>query len=670
MTDLSTIRAWLADPTAPNDEACVYVADLLSEIDRLTAERAILSAPVEGVDVEEVLSLYELVTVSSYGYTQPGGKVGQVFHAAPTLAREVQRLRAELDEATRYLTAVDEKLDAANVTTLSATGTMLDAAARVALLAVRSESASTPSEDLYTAQQRLAALAMLASDLCDGVEIAPEDALRQLYLTLAAEQGKAEGAPSKDWKPQGLGIWHNTRTGAAVSRGGWPVTAPGESVWTLPNGTHGISPDARAAMVAADEASAQPDQQPAPERRRPHRSLIHVLDVIDDRVMLSIPGWRSRWFVERTLDVFAPDLRATVARDRYYFGLVNIGAESSDDLAIEVTELAPEPDPADGPDAVEAENAGCPSSLLLTLTPHLKARIEALGYVPGETPAGVLPWLVALAEGQRATLSAPVEGVDVEEVLRLDREGTPGPWEVEMDGDGDEFTSWEWPWRVKGVVNFAEEGKNRHDPTLIVLYRAAAPALAREVQRLRLEVADLRTHHTEALTAAGAPLTDGDGKALSDPQRVAYLSDLVDDGKARHIFQRLVERTAAALGLDKERLDPETGKMCLPSWHDIPEQVECLIKERDAALAEAEELRRAEAAALFLPEGGADLGFLMPEAGLWWKPVDDGSIEIEDFTRCTHPDGKPFRRAHYRNGETLSSSFHATPRAAMRAETP
>ena len=269
---------------------------------------------------------------------------------------------------------------------------------------------------------------------------------------------------------------------------------------------------------------------------------------------------------------------------------------------------------------------------------------------------------------ERAILSAPVEGVDVEEVLHLDRDATPGPWRtVRMDcGDywGVEIVGPNGE-QVTGEMRFTSE-----DRDLVERYRTSAPTLAREVQRLRLEVSDLRTHHTEALTAAGAPLTDDNGKALSDPQRVAYLADLADDGKALPLFQRLVERTAAALGLDKERLDPETGEMCLPSWHDIPERVECLIKERDAALAEAEELRRAEAAALFLPEGGADLGFLMPEAGLWWKPVDDGSIEIEDFTRCTHPDGKPFRRAHYRNGETLSSSFHATPRAAMRAETP
>ena len=76
----------------------------------------------------------------------------------------------------------------------------------------------------------------------------------ELRLILAAEQGKPEGAPSEDWQHQGIGTWHNKRTGAVVTRGGWPVTAPGESIWTLPNGTRGISPDARAAMKDVDKA--------------------------------------------------------------------------------------------------------------------------------------------------------------------------------------------------------------------------------------------------------------------------------------------------------------------------------------------------------------------------------------------------------------------------------
>lgn len=419
------------------------------------------------------------------------------------------------------------------------------------------------------------------------------EAVNEMRLTLAAEQGKAEGVPNfsgMEWMDD-VKVWRAALLRLVGGRTDHLRAMFGEEIvraavawgdndsarWdnlSAPEQAHWVADYIeRAAMVAADKAIGQP----AAEWRRPYRNLIHVLDVIDDRVMLSIPGWRSRWFVERTLDVFAPELRATVARDRYYFGLVNIGAESSDDLAIEVTELAPEPDPDDGPASEAAENAGRPSNVLLTLTPHLKACIEALGYIPGETPAGVLPWLVALAEGQRAILSVPVEGVNLEEVLRLDREATQEPWRSYNAA----------PFKESIPLLTTDEIRRpmvryEADERLIVYYRTAAPALAREVQRLRLEVADLRTHHTEALTAAGAPLTDGDGKALSELQRVAYLSDLVDDGKARHLFQRLVERTAAALGLVGERFDPEIGEVCLPSWHDIPEQVEQLVK-RSAA---------------------------------------------------------------------------------------
>lgn len=86
-----------------------------------------------------------------------------------------------------------------------------------------------------------------------------------------------------------------------------------------------------------------------------NRTLVHVLDIIDDRVMLSIPGWRSRWFVERTLDIFALELRETVTRDSYYFGQVNVGVERSEDLTIEVTEIAPPVHPDDADELPVAE---------------------------------------------------------------------------------------------------------------------------------------------------------------------------------------------------------------------------------------------------------------------------------------------------------------------------
>lgn len=252
------------------------------------------------------------------------------------------------------------------------------------------------------------------------------EAVNEMRLTLAAEQGKAEGVPNfsgMEWMDD-VKVWRAALLRLVGGRTDHLRAMFGEEIvraavawgdndsarWdnlSAPEQAHWVADYIeRAAMVAADKAIGQP----AAEWRRPYRNLIHVLDVIDDRVMLSIPGWRSRWFVERTLDVFAPELRETVARDRYYFGNVNVGAESSDDLTIEVTELAPPPDPEDEPTSEEVKNAGRPSNVLLTLTPHLKARIEALGF--DGAPSDALAWLVCDAEKLRRSRDFHVAHLD------------------------------------------------------------------------------------------------------------------------------------------------------------------------------------------------------------------------------------------------------------------
>lgn len=184
----------------------------------------------------------------------------------------------------------------------------------------------------------------------------------------------------------------------------------------------------------------------------------------------------------------------------------------------------------------------------------------------------------------------------------------------------------------------------------------------------------------EALGKPIDPRTPEEGEALAAMlRRVAVERDearaeLDDENRALLTFRRLVERTAAALGLVGERFDPELGELCLPSWHDIPERVERLIRERDEARAEIEELRRAEAAALYLPEGGADLGFEAWSEG-WVKQVGerdeygetDETIVIEDFSACAHPEGDPYRRSVYHKNSLISCSFYRSPRAAMKA---
>jgi len=113
----------------------------------------------------------------------------------------------------------------------------------------------------------------------------------------------------------------------------------------------------------------------------------------------------------------------------------------------------------------------------------------------------------------------------IAEVLRLDAEATQGPWHYEPHwGDVYDFTG-KPPYRSRrGVTDDCEDGAaivgargqdviyegtftaheqtaghiglTEEDHTLIAYYRTAAPALAREVQRLQAEL--LTTHRTWA----------------------------------------------------------------------------------------------------------------------------------------------------------------------------
>lgn len=79
-------------------------------------------------------------------------------------------------------------------------------------------------------------------------------------------------------------------------------------------------------------------------------------------------------------------------------------------------------DAAVAADIKDAASGAIPGeTMLLHATPSLRARIVALGYRPGETPAGMLPWLVGQAELWRAAL---VDAEDRLEAAGLD-EGAP-----------------------------------------------------------------------------------------------------------------------------------------------------------------------------------------------------------------------------------------------------
>jgi hypothetical protein len=69
----------------------------------------------------------------------------------------------------------------------------------------------------------------------------------------------------------------------------------------------------------------------------------------------------------------------------------------------------------------------------------------------------------------------------ITEILRLDEEATPGPWEPFAGSVVRE-----------GETAYLVHGGPDTDAALVAYYRTAAPALAREVQRLQAEVERLR----------------------------------------------------------------------------------------------------------------------------------------------------------------------------------
>ena len=159
----------------------------------------------------------------------------------------------------------------------------------------------------------------------------------------------------------------------------------------------------------------------------------------------------------------------------------------------------------------------------------------ALGLDPSALAEDVANRIKALIT-ERAALLAPVDDVDLEEVLRLDREGTAGPWGWD-DGVGSWCRS-----RLVHAVPIVEvlspeyDGEGDlcvrvtcNDAALIVYYRTAAPASVREVIRLRAELrwqetmngtrAEQEAEMVEdeaaeiGMTQARAELTDGGDRA-------------------------------------------------------------------------------------------------------------------------------------------------------------
>ena len=79
----------------------------------------------------------------------------------------------------------------------------------------------------------------------------------------------------------------------------------------------------------------------------------------------------------------------------------------------------------------------------------------------------------------------------IAEILRLDAQATPGPWET-----------WGGSVVEADETAYIVHGDEANDATLIAYYRTAAPALAREVQRLQAEVCEARIGRDCAIVAA------------------------------------------------------------------------------------------------------------------------------------------------------------------------
>lgn len=147
---------------------------------------------------------------------------------------------------------------------------------------------------------------------------------------------------------------------------------------------------------------------------------------------------------------------------------------------------------------------------------------RAAGFDPND-PTVEPPAIVARVENQRADLErltaeraallGSAEGVDLEEVLRLDREGTAGPWHMRAaeteNGYGTHAVSPDSaiedglsPTDLTLVGRTITMGVSGHDAALIATYRTAAPALARALMAERAYVREVEASEKRLMAEA------------------------------------------------------------------------------------------------------------------------------------------------------------------------
>ena len=229
-----------------------------------------LSAPAEGVDPLEVLRRAEMLEavlgVPAAERTTEQRRDRDVLYAhqaaaAPALARALIAARADLDDMEGERDAARNAEEQAVKVANAASGAMMQAEGERDSARAR---ADLIMEESVKATREVCAAANRAIEERDAARAEAEE----LRLTLAAEQGKAEGAPSEGWCNVGASMG-TTYWQKATIAGVWAVTpTSGGERLTVAGGMHRravlIGADGlrgtvyamtdRAAMLAADKA--------------------------------------------------------------------------------------------------------------------------------------------------------------------------------------------------------------------------------------------------------------------------------------------------------------------------------------------------------------------------------------------------------------------------------
>ena len=229
---------------AENDERFQLEAgEQRARADAAEARLAAILAPVEGVDLEEVL---RLDATAARTLTAAEDRDSTLAYAAPVLAREVARRRDLCRRLlpARYIAADGQVVDPDRCTphALDCAECGRGRAHDEACLGVQ----PTPAEEVARLRARLAEVERERGETRAEAE--------ELRLTLAAEQGRAEGAPSAGWRSAG-GDWLKGRARVRRTNSSWwwfiYAPQPNDHKQTSAEGRES---SARAAMLAADKA--------------------------------------------------------------------------------------------------------------------------------------------------------------------------------------------------------------------------------------------------------------------------------------------------------------------------------------------------------------------------------------------------------------------------------